>query len=392
MIKFALISLLLATCMAQITPLLSARTFADTLKMVRKDNRGLQPADDVCSYLVNDWHTFLEPLYGVNFTCDCSDFGSGFTVNCLSDGETCCGVFCGTILDIGNYTDDVSSLDEQVCVTSSAPADLAGEQRCVYLSYEYGSNVTISCQAEVNGQMCNACEECGHTEIDDWYGDVAINCTNIPGFEDFPTDCRDTTEIFTLAECINYSAAVCSLYVDDVETTLEAMFDAFDVGCICNCSDSGSAYNVDCQSEEEMCCGDICGAIQGNVNFSYDGSWDSQVCVIFSATADLAGEKGCLYLTGELDSCEAEMSGQMCSACEICREPTESEPYVYVAVNCTNIPGFEDFPTDCGSPAKLFDAECLNASTFTPTTSAAYPKILPPYMASIFVAISFILW
>jgi hypothetical protein len=88
------------------------------------------------------------------------------------------------------------------------------------------------------------------------------------------------------------------------------------------------------------------------------------------------------------------MSGQICSACEFC-EPTESEPYAYLAINCTNIPGFEDFPTDCVSPAKLFDTECIDnsTSTFAPsTTSAAHPKILPPYMATIIIAIFFILW
>jgi hypothetical protein len=66
-----------------------------------------------------------------------------------------------------------------------------------------------------------------------------------------------------------------------------------------------------------------------------------------------------------------------------------------LAINCTNIPGFEDFPTDCVSPAKLFDTECIDnsTSTFAPsTTSAAHPKILPPYMATIIIAIFFILW
>jgi hypothetical protein len=382
MIKFTLISLLLATCTAQITPLLSARTIAEMLKIVRKDNRGLQPADDFCSERLDRWHTYLEPLIGVGFSCNCSDSGSGYNVNCQSDGEICRGDFCGTIQDIGNWNYELD-LDEQLCVTYSAPDDLEGEQRCV--SFFIGSNGTNSCEAEVNGQMCNACEYC----MLEWWGDVAINCTNIPGF-DIPTNCRDTTEFFTLAECVNYSAADCALNVLYDERDLEAIFGAFDVGFICNCSYS---YNVDCQSEEEMCCGDICLNYQDNSSLTDEGSYEGQECVTFSAPADLVGEKRCVYYSCDTNgtcSCKAEMSGQMCSACEIC-EPTESEPYAYMAINCTNIPGFKDFPTDCVS--SLLDAECIDNSTFTPsTTSAAHPKILPPYMATIFVAISFILW
>ena len=278
-------------------------------------------------------------------------------------------------------------------MTSSAPADLAGEQRCVYFSCELSTG-NCSCEAEVNGQMCNACEVCRGQIFPEWYGDVAVNCTNIPGFEDFPTDCSDTTEIFSLAGCVNYSAAWCSVLTDQREAGFEAVFGAFGAGYICNCSDSGSAYATNCQSEEEVCCGDICATIQGSDSLSYeDNSNEVQMCVTFWAPAQLAGEKRCLYVSCVNDTCssEAEMSGQMCSACEMC--PTESELYSDFAFNCTNIPGFEDFPTDCGSPGRLFDAECMNASTFAPSTpSAAHPKILPASLATIFIAISFILW
>ena len=85
MIKFALISLLLATCTAYITPILSARTIADTVQIVRKDNRGLQPTDDRCSTIFGLeylWDTYLDNLYGVGFSCDCSGSGSNATISC----------------------------------------------------------------------------------------------------------------------------------------------------------------------------------------------------------------------------------------------------------------------------------------------------------------------
>ena len=206
MIKFALISLLLATGLAEITPLPSTDTIKEIVKMKRYENHDLQ-SFDMCSHIFVD--TSLERLFGGTvFNCRCSDSGTAVTINCqLDEGQTICcyentNDLCGTVQHRATVTYELAA-DEEVCMNFTEPADLEGQQRCGRLvSCGVGISEACSCEAKVNGQMCDSCDVCKQATLIDPYHCVAVDCTNIAGFENFSTDCQGYSNFFGFGACV----------------------------------------------------------------------------------------------------------------------------------------------------------------------------------------------
>jgi hypothetical protein len=184
------------------------------VKIMWEDNRrGLQSVDVCSQYLTQHLsatasETVLEYLDGVGFSCDCSDSGSASTFNCQSEGEICCDDICGTVHDLVSDTYENATVHEQVCVTFSAPADLAGQQRCVDAVYCGGGSTDLcSCEADVNGQRCSACDICKQPTQSEPVAYTSLDCTNIPGLEDFPTDCESYANFLGLEGCMPSTSA-----------------------------------------------------------------------------------------------------------------------------------------------------------------------------------------
>jgi hypothetical protein len=81
-----------------------------------------------------------------------------------------------------------------------------------------------------------------------------------------------------------------------------------------------------------------------------------------------------------------DVDGKACGECEICKQPTQDDPVGYAAVDCSNVAGFEDLPTDC---------ESVNEFMALGGCSAAHPMtavIVPGFMVTIFAAVSLLLW
>jgi hypothetical protein len=203
---------------------------------------------------------------------------------------------------------------------------------------------------------------------------------------------------------------VCSQLVDVGEVLFGTLFG---VGFDCECSSSGSTYTLNCQSQGEICCAGVCGTVKDSTSLRVENyeiePVDEEVCVTFSAPADLAGQERCaaIVLCGDgstnICSCEVDVDGQKCGECDICKQPTQSEPWPYAAVDCTMVPGFEDLPTDCesvnefialGGCSAAYPSAPPSTSAARPSTSAANPAttvMLSGFMTTIFVAVSFLL-
>lgn len=186
------------------------------------------------------------------------------------------------------------------------------------------------------------------------------------------------------------SADVCPT----LESLTEPMFNAlFGVTFNCDCSFSGSVYELLCESGSEICCGDICGNVKHTATMDATGDVPGreQTCSQFSSPADVAGQERCaefVYCGGigstRLCSCAANVDGESCGSCDICKQPTTSEPWAIYAVNCTNVAGFEDFPADCAEVDKFISLACPSSAPPSSTTLSL------ALISTFLVAISFI--